>query len=212
VLRTPKRWERIVELAAQLGERLPAQPNPSALQQFLTRRREADPVRFPDLSLSVVKLLGSGEYAVERAGEQIDGHFGLAAKDYTHSTAPNRRFPDLTTQRLVKAALAGRPAPTTYDELTALARHCTEQEDNATKVERQVQKSAAALLLASRIGERFDGIVTGASDKGTWVRVMRPAVEGKVVQGASGLDVGDRVQVRLVHTDVAAGFIDFARI
>jgi VacB/RNase II family 3'-5' exoribonuclease len=212
VLRTPKRWERIVEIAAQLGERLPAQPNPSALQQFLNRRREADPARFPDLSLSVVKLLGSGEYAVERAGEQIDGHFGLAAKDYTHSTAPNRRFPDLTTQRMVKAALAGRPSPETYDELKALAQHCTEQEDNAAKVERQVQKSAAALLLASRIGDRFDGIVTGASEKGTWVRVTRPSVEGKVVQGAAGLDVGDRVQVRLVHTDVANGFIDFARI
>ena len=211
VLRTPRRWERIVEIATQLGERLPAQPDASALQQFLNRRRAADPARFGDLSLSVVKLLGSGEYAVERAGEQIDGHFGLATKDYTHSTAPNRRFPDLTTQRLLKAAMAGRPAPATYDELKILAQHCTVQEDSAAKVERQVQKSAAALLLASRVGERFEGIVTGASDKGTWVRITRPSVEGKVVHGAAGLDVGDRVHVRLVHTDVQAGFIDFAR-
>ena len=158
-----------------------------------------------------MKLLGSGEYAVERPGRKPDGHFGLAVRDYTHSTAPNRRFPDLITQRLLKSAMAGRPAAYGDDELDALARHCTEQEDNATKVERQVRKSAAALLLVSRIGERFDALVTGASAKGTWVRILRPSVEGRLVRGFDGLDVGDHVQVELVHVDVERGFIDFAR-
>ena len=211
VLRTPERWERIVELAADLGERLPPAPSARALAEFLARRRQADSARFPDVSLSVVKLLGSGEYVLEIPGQRTDGHFGLAVRDYTHSTAPNRRFPDLVTQRLLKAAIGGWPAPYSNDELNALARHCTEQEDNAAKVERQVRKSAAALLLASRIGERFDGIVTGASEKGTWVRIVRPAVEGKVVRGFEGLDVGDRVRVELVRTDVERGFIDFVR-
>jgi exoribonuclease-2 len=211
VLRSPERWERIVELAARTGERLPPQPDAHALEEFLTKRREADPVRFPDVSLSVVKLLGAGEYVPELPGEHADGHFGLAVKDYTHSTAPNRRFPDLVTQRLLKAAMARRPVPYANDELRTLARHCTEQEDNAAKVERQVRKSAAALLLASRIGERFDGVVTGASEKGTWVRIFQPTVEGKVVRGFEGLDVGDRVRVELVHTDVERGFIDFER-
>jgi exoribonuclease R len=178
---------------------------------FLIRRRQADPARFPDLSLSVVKLLGSGEYAVRRPGEALDGHFGLAVRNYTHSTAPNRRFPDLMTQRLLKAAIARRSSPYDVDELTALARHCTEQEDNSAKVERQVQKSAAATLLAGMIGERFDAIVTGASPKGTWVRIARPAVEGRVIRGDDGMDVGDRVRVELVGTDVARGYIDFAR-
>ena len=211
VLRTPERWDRIVELAAGLGDRLPAEPSAPALQQFLARRRQADPARFADVSLSVIKLLGSGEYAVELPGGSVDGHFGLAVRDYTHSTAPNRRFPDLATQRLVKAAIAGSPSPYTVDQLTELARHCTLQEDNATKVERQVRKSAAALLLAPRVGQRFDGIVTGASPKGTWVRIVHPAAEGRVVRGEHGLDVGDRVSVELVHTDVERGFIDFAR-
>jgi VacB/RNase II family 3'-5' exoribonuclease len=213
VLHTPRRWDRIVDIAAQLGEKLPAEPNALALEQFLNRRRAADPTRFPDLSLSIVKLLGSGEYAVQRPGTnlQAEGHFGLAVRDYTHSTAPNRRFPDLTTQRLVKAALAGQKPPADDDDLRALAKHCTEQEDNAAKVERQVQKSAAAFLLASRLGDRFDGIVTGASDKGTWVRIFKPSVEGMVVQGAAGLDVGDQVQVELVRTDVQHGYIDFRR-
>jgi exoribonuclease-2 len=211
ILRTPERWERIVALAASLGERLPDEPNARALEAFLTRRREADPERFPDVALSVVKLLGSGEYAVQLPGQTPAGHFGLAVRDYTHSTAPNRRFPDLITQRLLKSALDGRPAAYGTDELNGLAQHCTEQEDNATKVERQVRKSAAALLLSSRIGEQFDGLVTGASEKGTWVRIVRPSVEGRVVRGFEGLDVGDHVQVELVHTDVERGFIDFAR-
>ena len=168
--------------------------------------------RFSDLSLAVVKLLGSGEYVLQVPGRPSAGHFGLAVKDYTHSTAPNRRFPDLVTQRLLKSALAGQPSPYTNDELTTLARHCTDQEDNAAKVERQVGKSAAALLLTSRIGARFDAIVTGASDKGTWVRISGPTAEGRVVRGFEGLDVGDRVAVKLLRTDVARGFIDFAAV
>ena len=209
VLRTPKRWDRIVQLALTFGDRLPADPEPKALQEFLVRRRAADPDGFPEVSLSVVKLLGSGEYAVERPGQHGDGHFGLATLDYTHSTAPNRRFPDLATQRLLKAAIAHRAAPYGDEELDQLARHCTQQEDNAAKVERQVRKSAAALLLSRRIGEQFDGTVTGASTKGTYVRLFRPAAEGRVVEDYEGLDVGDRVRVELVRTDVERGFIDF---
>jgi exoribonuclease-2 len=200
-----------VALAAGLGESLPPEPNALALEGFLTRRRNLDPAGFPDLSLAVVKLLGKGEYVLELPGQVAEGHFGLAVRDYTHSTAPNRRFPDLVTQRLLKSALAGAPLPYDIEELGALASHCTEQEDNAAKVERQVKKSAAAVLLSPRVGERFDGIVTGASPKGTWVRISRPAVEGRVVQGFEGMDVGDRVRVELVHTDVERGFIDFKR-
>jgi len=211
VLRSPARWERIVELAAALGEHLPPAPSALALEEFLTKRCQVDPERFPDVSLSVVKLLGSGEYVLETPGQQVEGHFGLSVQDYTHSTAPNRRFPDMITQRLLKAAIADRPVPYDNNELLALARHCTDQEDNANKVERQVRKSAAALLLAPRINEQFDAIVTGASDKGTWVRILQPTVEGRVVHGFQGLDVGDRVRVRLVHTDVERGFVDFAR-
>jgi exoribonuclease R len=211
ILQTPERWDRIVALAATLGESLPAEPNAGALEAFLIKRQRADAPRFPDLALSVVKLLGSGEYAVQRPGRKPDGHFGLAVRDYTHSTAPNRRFPDLITQRLIKSAMAGRPAAYGDGELDALARHCTEQEDNATKVERQVRKSAAALLLVSRIGERFEALVTGAAAKGTWVRIVRPSVEGRLVRGFEGLDVGDHVQVELVYVDVERGFIDFAR-
>jgi exoribonuclease-2 len=211
VLRTPKRWDRIVELASAQGERLPTAPSAQALDAFLESRRRADPERFPDLSLTVVKLLGSGEYALELPGQNIEGHFGLAVRDYTHSTAPNRRFPDLIAQRLLKAALTGHADPYTNGELTTLAGHCTTQEDNATKVERQVRKSAAAMLLAPRIGAHFDAIVTGASEKGTWVRVSGPTAEGRVVRGFEGLDVGDHVRVELIRTDVALGFIDFAR-
>jgi len=211
VLRVPERWPRLVELAAAQGGRLPAEPDARALQAFLAERQQRDPVGFPDLSLSVIKLLGRGEYVLERPGQTADGHFGLATRDYSHSTAPNRRFPDLITGRLLKAALAGRPAPYRAEDLEGLARHCTEQEDNAAKVERQVQKSAAALLLASRIGQQFDAIVTGASSKGTWVRILKPPVEGKLVRGAQGLDVGDHVRVALLATDVERGYIDFGR-
>lgn len=211
VLRSPERWPRIVDLAASVGGRLPAQPDALALSAFLTSRRSADPATFPELSLSVLKLLGSGEYAVELPNQPADGHFGLAVNEYTHSTAPNRRFPDLITQRLLKAALDGSAAAYSDDELRDLAAHCTAQEKNASKVERQVRKAATALLLADRIGQHFDGIVTGASDKGTWVRISEPIAEGKVVKGSAGLDVGDRVQVELVHVDPDRGFIDFAR-
>jgi exoribonuclease-2 len=212
VLRSPERWERIMEIAETVGEHLPPKPSAQALEELLKKRRQADPARFPDLSLSVIKLLGRGEYVLERPGQRTEGHFGLAVHDYTHSTAPNRRFPDLIAQRLLKAALAGRPVPYADDELGEMARHCTEQEDNAAKVERRVRKSAAALLLQSRIGERFDAIVTGASAKGTWVRIARPSVEGKVVDGSAGLDVGDRTRVELVRTDVEHGYVDFKRV
>jgi VacB/RNase II family 3'-5' exoribonuclease len=211
VLRTPERWNRIVALALESGESLPAKPDAIALNTFLAKRRDADPAGFADLSLCVVKLLGKGEYALKRPGQDAPGHFGLAVSDYTHSTAPNRRFPDLITHRLVKAALDGAKMPYELDELDTLARHSTEQQGNADKVERSVRKSAAALLLAPRIGQRFDAIVTGASDKGTWVRIPDPVAEGRVVRGFEGLDVGDRVRVELVHTDATRGFIDFAR-
>ncbi|HUP43917.1 MAG TPA: RNB domain-containing ribonuclease [Thermoanaerobaculia bacterium] len=212
VVRSPERWDRIERIAEELGERLPPGPDPIALEEFLLRRRKADPMRFPDLSLAIVKAMGAGEYVLERAGTESPGHFGLAVRDYAHSTAPNRRFPDLITQRLVKAALAGERSPYTDDELASLAGHCTMQEDAANKVERQIAKSAAACLLTSRIGEKFDGIVTGASSKGTWARVFNPPVEGKIVRGHKGLDVGDRVRVKLLSADVERGFIDFARI
>jgi exoribonuclease-2 len=211
VLRDPERWARIVQLAAELKESLPPAPDAVALERFLTRRRAAAPEQFADLSLSVIKLIGRGEYALDLPGGEAPGHFALAVKDYTHSTAPNRRFPDLITQRLVKAALAGAPLPYTVQELTELAKHCTEQEDAATKVERQVNKSAAALLLAGKIGQTFDAIVTGAADKGTWVRVLQPPTEGRLMQGVQGLKVGDHLRVKLIHTDARRGFIDFAR-
>jgi exoribonuclease-2 len=211
VLRAPERWDRIVRVAAEYGASLPGEPDAAALDAFLLAARRADPVRFPDLSLTVVKLMGSGEYAVEMPGGEPTGHFGLAVRDYTHSTAPNRRYPDVITQRLLKAALAGQAVPYTGDELATLARHCTEQEDDANKIERQVRKSAAALLLEGRKGQRFDAIVTGASPKGTWVRIFRPPIEGKLMRGFEGLDVGDRLRVQLLGTDVERGFIDFAR-
>jgi exoribonuclease-2 len=212
VVRAPKRWDRIIEVAAQYGAHLPAEPDPKALAQFLAQRRTADPVRFPDLSLTIVKLLGPGEYAVEVPGDAAPGHFGLAVRDYTHSTAPNRRYPDLITQRLLKAALAGAPAAYSRDELTELAVHCTEKEDDANKVERRVGKSAAALLLVSRIGEQFDAIATGASAKGTWVRVFHPPVDGRLMDGFEGVDVGSRLRVQLIRADVEQGFIDFKRV
>ena len=211
VLRSPERWARIVELAGRYGTHLPGEPNARALGEFLNEQRAKDPVRFPDVSLAVVKLLGRGEYAVETPGQRATEHFGLAVRNYSHSTAPNRRYPDLVTQRLIKAALAGKPAPYSVEALGILAQHCTVAEDAAAKVERQVRKSAAALLLERRIGETFDALVTGASAKGTWVRLLHPPVEGRVVHGFDGLDVGDRIRVRLEHTDVQRGFIDFSR-
>ena len=212
VVRSPERWQKIVAVAAERGEKLPAEPDSRALEAFLRRRRRADPLRFPDLSLVIVKLMGAGEYVVERPGQRAIGHFGLAVRDYTHSTAPNRRFPDLVTQRLVKAALTGEPPAYDAAELGALAEHCTEQEDDADKVERQVRKSAAALLLEQRIGQRFDAVVTGASEKGTWVRIFQPPAEGKLVHGWEGLEVGDKLRVKLISTDVERGFIDFVRV
>ncbi|MGZ8868156.1 MAG: RNB domain-containing ribonuclease [Thermoanaerobaculia bacterium] len=212
VVRSPERWDRIERIAEDLGERLPPEPDPLALEQFLLRRKKADPMRFPDLSLSIVKAMGAGEYAVERAGEDSTGHFGLAVRDYAHSTAPNRRYPDLITQRLVKAAIAGTKTPYTDAELHELAAHCTAQEDAANKVERQIRKSAAAYLLANRVGERFEGVVTGASVKGTWARVFDPPVEGKIVRGEKDLDLGDRVRVKLLSVDIERGYIDFARL
>ncbi len=212
VVRIPKRWDRIVEIAAEHKFRLPDVPDSKALEKFLVSEKAAHPVRFPDLSLAVIKLLGSGEYVAEIPEGDAPGHFGLAVKDYGHSTAPNRRYPDLLTQRLLKAALEEKPAPYSKDELDVLAVHCTEAEDAATKVERQVEKSAAALLLESRIGERFDSIVTGASEKGTWVRLLNIPVEGKLVDGLEGLDVGERVRVQLIDTNVERGYIDFKKV
>jgi exoribonuclease-2 len=212
VVRTPKRWDRIVALAAEKGSRLPGSPDSKALEKFLAMAKATDPVGFPDLSLSVIKLLGSGEYVVRLPGDGALGHFGLAVRDYNHSTAPNRRYPDLITQRLLKAALAGGSSPYDDDELESLAEHCTEQEDDAKKVERQVGKSAAALMLESRIGERFDAIVTGATDHGTWVRIFNPPVEGKLERGFEGVDVGQKLRVQLIGTDVGRGFIDFKRV
>src|ERR1051325_3671894 len=211
VVRPPERWDRIEKIASDLGDRLPPDPDAKALEEFLRRRKKIDPMRFPDLSLAIVKAMGAGEYVVEAPGAEPIGHFGLAVKDYAHSTAPNRRYPDLITHRLVKAALAGKKSPYGGDELTQLAEHCTQQEDAANKVERQVRKSAAACVLEKRVGERFDGLVTGASAKGTWVRIFHPPVEGKLVHGEKGLDIGDRVHVKLVDVNVERGFIDFVR-
>ena len=211
IVRTPERWDRIREVAKRFGEQLPAAPDSKALAAFLTKRRLADSLRFPDLSLTIVKLLGSGEYVVQIPGQDSTGHFGLAVSEYSHSTAPNRRFPDLITQRLLKGALAGDKQ--TYDpaELTLLATHCTDQEDAAKKVERQVRKSAAAQFLSGRIGETFDALVTGASEKGTWVRLLKPPVEGKLLSGHEKVDVGDQIKVQLTGLNISRGFIDFVR-
>ena len=211
VVRSPERWAKIVDVAAKLGESLPGQPSARALEAFLAKRRAADPLRFPDLSLVIVKLMGAGEYVAELPGDLHVGHFGLSVKDYTHATAPNRRFSDLVTQRLLKAALGDQPSPYGIAELKAIAGHCTVQEGNISKVERQVHKSAAVLLLEKRVGESFDGLVTGAADKGTWVRILDPPAEGRLVQGAQGLLVGDKVRVTLVSTDFERGFLDFVR-
>jgi exoribonuclease II len=212
VVRTPKRWDRIQTLARQFGTTLPTTPDPRALSEFLEQRRAADPVLFADLSLSVVKLLGPGEYAVGNPEEENDGHFGLAVHDYTHSTAPNRRFADLVTQRLLKSAFSDSLAPYSATELAQIAAHCTEREDAARKVERLMRKVIAASLLISRIGEVFDAIVTGAAPKGTYARLLRFPAEGRVVRSAQGIDVGDCVRVRLISVDVNQGFIDFEKL
>jgi exoribonuclease-2 len=213
VVRVPKRWDRIVELAAKYGVTLPAEPDQKALSAFLAARRAADPLRFPDLSLSIVKLLGPGEYVLDRPGPSDDqGHFGLAAHDYSHATAPNRRYADLVTQRLVKAAIASSAAPYSDDELATIAAHCTERENAANRVERIARKAAGAILLEHRIGSMYDAIVTGVNRDGTYVRLLSPPVEGRVVRGEHGMDVGERVRVKLVATNPQKGFVDFQGI
>ena len=209
VVRTPERWDRIVALAAGAGEKLPSTPDSAALEAFLVKRQREDPDHYPDLSLSVVKLIGPGVYELHEPGTPDTGHFGLATHDYTHATAPNRRFADLVTQRLLKAVLSGKPCPYSTADLTKIAAHCTEREDAARKVERQVRKEAAAESFAGRIGETFEAVVTGVSPKGTFVRVVTPPVEGRVMRGERGLDVGDKTRVKLISTDPARGFIDF---
>jgi exoribonuclease-2 len=211
VVRTPERWPRIVELASTMGVQLPSTPDARALSSFLEARRRADPDRYPELSLTVMKLMGPGDYRVESPGVEQEGHFGLAVQDYTHSTAPNRRFPDLVTQRLVKATLENSEMPYSVHELEVIAEQCTRMEDLARKIERTTMKAAIATFLAKRIGEEFDGIITGAKKKGTFVRISNPPAEGMLVEGADGLDVGDHVRVRLVSTDPKRGYIDFAR-
>jgi exoribonuclease-2 len=211
IVRTPKRWDRIVQLAATHGVTLPPRPDSKALNDFLLKRRAADPDHFADLSLAVIKLIGPGEYVLERPGEPVSGHFGLAVQDYTHSTAPNRRFADVVAQRLIKALLAGKPSPYSDDELSAIAANCTEKGDAARKVERGMAKRLAAIAMSRRIGDRFDAIVTGVTPNGTFVRVLKPLVEGLLAQGQQGLDVGDRLRVKLLRTDVQHGYIDFAR-
>jgi exoribonuclease-2 len=212
IVKQPERWDRIVQLAATHGEKLPAEPDSKALNDFLIKRKAADPDHFADLSLSVIKLIGPGEYVLERPGDAAPGHFGLAVQDYTHSTAPNRRFADVVTQRLVKAVLAGQPNPYSDDELSAIAANCTEKEDAARKVEREMSKRLTAVTMQNRIGATFDAMVTGATPKGTFVRVLQPRVEGLLAQGQQGADVGDKFRVKLIRVDVQRGFIDFARV
>jgi VacB/RNase II family 3'-5' exoribonuclease len=211
IVKQPERWDRIVQLAANSGDKLPADPDSKALNDFLLKRKAADPDHFSDLSLAVIKLIGPGEYVLERPGDPVAGHFGLAVQDYTHSTAPNRRFPDIVTQRLVKAMLAGQPNPYSDDELSAIAANCTEKGDAARKVEREMSKRLAAVALQHRIGAIFDAIVTGVTPKGTFVRLLQPRVDGLLAQGQQGVDVGDKFRVKLIRTDPQRGFIDFAR-
>jgi exoribonuclease-2 len=212
VVKTPERWDRIVALAAQHGGHLPAQPDAKALNDFLMKRKAEDPDHFADVSLIVVKLMGPGEYVLERPGDPETGHFGLAVQDYTHSTAPNRRFPDIVTQRLVKSVLSGGASPYSDNDLNAIAKNCTERQDAARKVQRDMQKRIAAVALKHNIGQIFDAIVTGANDHGTFVRTIQPHAEGMLVSGRDGLDVGDRLRARLVNTDVQRGYIDFAKV
>jgi exoribonuclease-2 len=210
VVRSPERWLKIVELAKGYDYSLPSKPDSQALEIFLAKQRREDPIRFPDLSLVIVKLMGSGEYIAEKPSSHPVGHFGLAVSDYMHSTAPNRRYPDIITLRLIKAVLAGKAPPYSVDELKSLAQHCTLQEDAARKVERQLRKSEAALFLRSRIGQTFDGVVSGVNDKGAWVRIFYPPVEGKLVNSREDFPVGKLLRVKLIYTHVQLGFIDFA--
>jgi VacB/RNase II family 3'-5' exoribonuclease len=212
IVKTPERWDRIVHLAAVHGEKLPAVADSKALNDFLVKRKAADPDHFADLSLAVIKLMGPGIYVLERPGDPEQGHFGLAVQDYTHSTAPNRRFPDVVTQRLIKAMLAGKPNPYSDAELQAIASNCTLREDAARKVEREMSKRLAAIAMSHRIGDTFDAIITGATPKGTFVRVLQPRIDGLLAEGSEGLDVGDKVRVKLIRTDVQRGYIDFARV
>ncbi len=211
IVKQPERWDRIVQLAATYGEKLPAEPDSKALNDFLVKRKTADSDHFADLSLAVIKLIGPGEYVLERPGDPAPGHFGLAVQDYTHSTAPNRRFADIVTQRLIKAMLAGQRNPYADDELSVVAANCTEKGDAARKVEREMSKRLAAAAMQNRIGAIFDAVVTGATPKGTFVRVLQPHVEGLLAQGQQGADVGDKLRVKLIRTDVQRGYIDFAR-
>ncbi len=212
VVRIPKRWDRIVEIAQEFGEKLPSEPDAKALDLFLIKRRAADPLHFPDLSLTIIKLLGNGEYVVEYPDQDPIGHFSLAVKYYTHSTAPNRRYPDIITQRILKSVIENQNSPYSSDELENLAKHCTEKEDDAEKVERKMKKLAAILLLTPKINTEFDALVTGSGPKGTWVRIFQPPVEGKLIRGFEHLDVGDQVRVKLVHVDLEKGFIDFIKV
>lgn len=212
IVKQPERWDRIVQLAETYGEKLPDKPDSKALNDFLIKRKAADPDHFADLSLAVIKLIGPGEYVLEKPGETAPGHFGLAVQDYTHSTAPNRRFADVVTQRLIKAVLAKQPNPYSDDELSAIAANCTEKEDAARKVEREMSKRLAAVAMQNRIGAVFNAIVTGVTPKGTFIRLLQPRVDGLLAQGQQGVDVGDKLRVKLIRTDVQHGFIDFARI
>lgn len=211
VVQAPKRWDRIVDFAKTYGDTLPNEPDSKALEQFLIKRKSADPLNFAELSLTIIKSLGRGEYILSGSGEKSAiGHFALALQDYCHITAPNRRYLDLVIQRMLKAVNKGLPAPYTTEELNLIAQHCTQKEIDAEKVERRVKKSAAAMLLSSSIGTVYDGIILGSGEKGTWVKVLNPPIEGKVVKGFEGLDVGNHVRVKLIHIDVKQGFIDFA--
>jgi exoribonuclease-2 len=212
VVRVPKRWDRIVALAASLGGNLPSEPDGKALEDFLQEQQRTNPAHFADLSLAIIKLLGRGEYVVKMPGDDAPGHFGLAVQNYSHSTAPNRRYPDLITQRLLKAAVSGKKNPYSPSDLDELARHCTEKEDDANKVERFVRKCAAATLLMSRIGQKFSAVVSGVSADGTWVRLSHPPAEGKLAGPPPHLDVGDRVHVQLISANPEKGFIDFELI
>jgi exoribonuclease-2 len=211
IVKTPEHWDGLVRLAAAQGVTLPAQADSKALNDFLLKRKAADPDHFADLSLAVIKLIGPGEYVLERPGDPAQGHFGLAVQDYTHSTAPNRRFADIVTQRLIKSVLDGKPGPYSDDELTGIAANCTQREDAARKVEREMSKRLAAVAMSHRVGETFDAIVTGVTPKGTFVRVMQPHIEGLLAQGAQGLHVGDKIRAKLTRTDVQHGYIDFVR-